>query len=267
VLVLHNSLNIMTTAVEIAEFADKLLRSSEIQDYPNAINGLQIGTGRPVSKIAAAVDFSRRTVEGARKAGASLLIVHHGAFWGGLLPLTGRRFDLFSDLFSSGLGVYSSHLPLDCHPTLGNNALLAAKLGLLPEAGFGKFADTIIGVAGESSSPVAETLERARVFANEHGGRVHATPFAKNQAVGRWALCTGAGADADTLREAEERSINTLIVGEGPHWTAVAAEEMGITLICAGHYATETLGVQALAGALANEFGLEREFVAAPTGT
>jgi dinuclear metal center YbgI/SA1388 family protein len=257
----------MTTAAEVAEFADKLLRSSEIQDYPNALNGLQIGTSSSISKIAAAVDFSRRTVDGARKAGANLLIVHHGAFWGGLLPFTGRRLDLFSDLFSSGVGVYSSHLPLDCHPTVGNNALFAARLGLIPESSFGKFEDTLIGAAGESSSRITDLLERTRLFAKEHGGNVHATQFAKNQVVGRWALCTGAGADADTLREADERAINTLIVGEGPHWTAVAAEEMGIALIYAGHYATETLGVQALAGAIAKEFGLDWEFVAAPTGT
>ena len=257
----------MTTAAEIAEFSDKLLRSSELQDYPNAVNGLQIGTSSPILKVAAAVDFSRRAVDGAQKAGANLLIVHHGAFWGGLLPLTGRRFDLFSDLFSSGLGVYSSHLPLDCHPTIGNNTLLAAKLGLTPASGFGKIGDTSIGVAGESSSAITDLLERARLFASEHGGNVHATPFAKNQSVGRWALCTGSGADADTLREAEERAISTLIVGEGPHWTAIAAEEMGIVLIYAGHYATETLGVQALAAAIANEFGLEWKFIAAPTGT
>ena len=257
----------MTTAAEIAEFADRLLCSSEIPDYPNAVNGLQFGTTKPVLKIAAAVDFSRRTMRAAQKASANLLIVHHGAFWGGLLPITGRRFDLISELFSSGLGVYSSHLPLDCHPTLGNNVLFAARLGLVPQTGFGRFADTVIGVAGESSSPVAEILDRARLFASEHEGRVHSTPFTKSQPVGRWALCTGAGADADTLREAEERAINTLIVGEGPHWTAVAAEEMGMALIYAGHYASETLGVQALAGAIAKEFGLEWEFIAAPTGT
>jgi putative NIF3 family GTP cyclohydrolase 1 type 2 len=85
--------------------------------------------------------------------------------------------------------------------------------------------------------------------------------------VGRWAICSGAGADSDTLREAKERKIETLIVGEGAHWTAVDAEENNIVIVYAGHYATETLGVQALAKALAAEFTIPWHFIPTPTGT
>jgi putative NIF3 family GTP cyclohydrolase 1 type 2 len=110
----------------------------------------------------------------------------------------------------------------------------------------------------------------ASSFAAEHGGRAQATPFGRDgnrRRVGRWAVCTGAGADTDTLREAGERKIQTLIVGEGPHWTAVYAEENDLVLIYVGHYASETLGVQALAAAISAKFGIPWEFIPAPTGT
>lgn len=257
----------MALAHQIAAFADDLLRTSEVADYPNALNGLQVDTDAEISKIAAAVDFSARTVRGAVASGAQLLLVHHGAFWGGAAPLTGKRFQVFRELLKSPLGVYSSHLPLDCHPTIGNNALLARRLGLNAESRFGEFSGTKIGVSGTSSSTVRELITTASAFAAEHGGRIHTTPHDESARVGRWAICTGSGADSSSLREASERGIQTLIVGEGPHWTAVHAEESGLVLIYAGHYATETLGVQALASALGKEFGLPWEFVAAPTGT
>ncbi|HVT01870.1 MAG TPA: Nif3-like dinuclear metal center hexameric protein [Thermoanaerobaculia bacterium] len=257
----------MPKAAEIAAFADSLLRTHEIPDYPNALNGLQVGTDAEISKLGAAVDFSARAVGLAAKAGVNLLLVHHGAFWDGLAPITGRRLRVLSDLLSASIGVYSSHLPLDCHPVLGNNVLLAQRLGLVPESPFGKFNEISIGTSGHSACLVSELLDTATTFAQEHGGHVHSTPFRTGRNVGRWAICTGAGADSDTLREAGQRGIETLIVGEGPHWTAVRAEESGLVLIYAGHYVTETLGVQALAAAISAEFRIPWEFIAAPTGT
>lgn len=256
----------MPKAIDIAKFADDLLGSATIRDFPNALNGLQVDTKAEIGKLAAAVDFSDRTIRGAAASGANLLVVHHGAFWSGLGPLTGQRYETISELFSKSLGVYSSHLPLDWHPTVGNNVLLAKRLGLVPECGFGKFHEISIGVAGHSEQPVSGLMERVRAFSQEHGGRPHSTPFSEGQMIGSWALCTGSGADSSTLREAEERGIETLVVGEGPHWTAVQAEDHGLVLIYAGHYATETLGVQALTEAIASEFGIEWEFIPAPTG-
>ena len=264
--VFHKSPILMATATEIAAFADQLLSSSGIPDYPNALNGLQFDTDADITKIAAAVDFSIRAVQGAIAVDANLLIVHHGAFWGGLAPVAGPRYRIFSALFAESLGVYASHLPLDCHPAIGNNVLLANKLGLAPESAFGKFQGISVGVAGISRMRVAELVARANAFAKENGGRAHVTPYAPDRAVGPWALCTGAGADADTLQEAAERGIQTLVVGEGPHWTAVHAEDHDIAVIYAGHYATETLGVQALASAIAAEFRIGWEFIPAPTG-
>lgn len=265
--VFHNSPIMMPYALDIAKFADRLLRTSEIPDYPTALNGLQIGNRAEIRKVVATVDFSARTVRAAKGARADLLLVHHGAFWEGVAPLTGPRFAVISELLENDIAVYASHLPLDCHPVLGNNVLLAQRLGLTPQSAFAKFESISIGVAGESSMRTDGLVKAATSFASEHGGRAHTTPYEQNRLVGAWGICTGAGANSDTLREATQRGIKTLVVGEGPHWTAVYAEENDLVVIYAGHYATETLGVQALAAAVAAEFALEWEFIAAPTGT
>lgn len=257
----------MPKAAQVATFADRLLRTAEIPDYPNALNGLQVGTDAEIMKIAAAVDFSGKTVAAAKRSGANLLIVHHGAFWGGVIPITGRRQDILSTLLQNSIGVYSSHLPLDCHPAIGNNVLLAKEFGLQPTSAFGKFSGVSIGVAGDSPDSLSELVESVEMFARMHGGSVRSTPFEKGRAIGQWAICSGGGADSDTLAEASARGIHTLIVGEGPHWTAVYAEENDIALIYAGHYASETLGVQALAAAISTEFGIAWEFLPSPTGT
>jgi putative NIF3 family GTP cyclohydrolase 1 type 2 len=109
-------------------------------------------------------------------------------------------------------------------------------------------------------------VDRAREFARGLGGEVVATPFLPDRRTLRWGICTGAGAASDTIREALESGIDTMIVGEGPHHTAVQARDVGIVIVYAGHYATETLGVRALARRAAEEFGLEAQFLDAPTG-
>lgn len=257
----------MPTSLEISAFADTLLHSNDIPDYPGALNGLQLDTPATITRIAAAVDFSARTVFAAKKCGAQLLMVHHGAFWQGAVPITGTRYEVFSSLISNSIGVYASHLPLDCHAGVGNNALLAKRLGLAPNDGFANFKGIPIGVAGESRLPLESLMASAAAFAAEHGGQLRVTPHSGARAVGRWAMCTGAGANTDSLNEAVDRGVNTLIVGEGPHWTSVFAEENDIVILYAGHYATETLGVQALAAEVAKEFEIDWEFIPAPTGS
>jgi putative NIF3 family GTP cyclohydrolase 1 type 2 len=171
-----------------------------------------------------------------------------------------------SRLLANDVAVYASHLPLDAHPSLGNNALLARELGLEPGAGFARFKTIEVGVSGNADMSTAALVERARSFAASHGGSIVTTPFAPSHRTIRWGICTGAGADSNTIQEAVERGLDTLIVGEGPHHTAVLARDLGIVIIYAGHYATETLGVQALATQLATEFGIATVFIDAPTG-
>jgi dinuclear metal center YbgI/SA1388 family protein len=256
----------MTTLARIASALDSLLDTANVPDYPQAINGVQVETHAEIVKVAAAVDLRERTIRSAVDAGANLLLVHHGLFWAGLQPLRGPYYRRIHALLASGMGVYSSHLPLDAHPEIGNNVLLARELGLTPSAGFARYESIDTGVLGEAGIATSELIARAGAIAQRWGGSVRSSPSDPSRTTKRWAICTGAGASADTLREAVEKNIDTLIVGEGPHWTAVDADEMGIVIIYAGHYATETFGVRALAEYVGRTFDLPTIFIDVPTG-
>ncbi len=251
---------------DLAHYMDGLLEAQDSADYPNAMNGVQLYNQAPIRKIAAAVDFSSRAVQGAVASGANLLVVHHGMFWGGLEPIIGSHYRRIRLLIEADIAVYASHLPLDRHPTLGNNVLLAKELGLQPSAPFARFENTFIGLCGEGDIETAALIASARGFARTHGGDLRTSAVQAGRRTHKWAICTGAGASADTLREASTLGVDTLIVGEGPHWTAIHAEENDLVIIYAGHYATETLGVCALAQHLGDKYNLPWNFVSAPTG-
>jgi dinuclear metal center YbgI/SA1388 family protein len=256
----------MNSAEELAKYMDQLLETAACPDYPGAMNGLQITSRKPIKAIAAAVDFSTRTMEGTLASGANLLLVHHGMFWSGPERLVDAAYRRIRFLIEHDIAVYSSHLPLDRHPTMGNNVLLAKELGLQPSASFAKHAEIFIGVSGTSDVETKVLADRARAFASNCGGEVRTTAINAGQRTKRWAICTGAGASAETIREAVDMNVDTMIVGEGPHWTAVSADDLGLTIIYAGHYATETLGVRALAQHLGEKFKLPWSFIEAPTG-
>lgn len=251
---------------EVVRYLDELLETAVTPDYPNALNGLQLANGGAVSKVAAAVDFSSRAVLSAINEGADLLLVHHGMFWSGLEPVRGTAYDRIRQLIAGDVAVYSSHLPLDRHERVGNNVLLAAELGLEPSGGFARFQTIDIGVRGEADIDTSELAARAAVFAKTHGGDLRTTPIPHGHRTRHWAICTGGGASAETLREAAEREIDTLIVGEGAHWTAVHAGDSGLVILYAGHYATETLGVRALAQNVSDRFSIPWTFLQHPTG-
>jgi dinuclear metal center YbgI/SA1388 family protein len=256
----------MTDAESIASYLDEFLRTQEVQDYPGAVNGLQLTNAAPITRVAAAVDFSLKSVNACIDAGANLLIVHHGMFWGGSVPFVGSAYRKIKTLIEKEIAVYSSHLPLDLHPEVGNNVLLARKLGLDPVRGFAHSKGVAIGTAGDCDIPTSQIVEKAKSFAAEHGGSVVATSLQKGRTTRKWGMCTGAGAGSETLAEARAAGIDTLVVGEGPHWTAVAAEDDGLCIIYAGHYATETLGVQAISAKVSEKFGMPWSFIPAPTG-
>ena len=235
----------MTELATIAGHLDAVLGTDAIPDYPGAFNGVQLSNEGPITRIAASVDVSRRVIDAATRSGANLLLVHHGMMWGGPQRITGATYDRLRLLITHNIAVYASHLPLDAHPKFGNNVLLAQTLGLEPVGGFARYRTIDVGVRGECDRDTAELLSRAAEFAR---------------------ICTGAGASSETLLEAQALELDTLIVGEGPHHTAVAADDVGLVVIYAGHYATETLGVQALAEHLTSTFGIPSVFIAAPTG-
>lgn len=250
----------------IASHLDALLRVRETPDYPPALNGIQVEHRGPVQKIAAAVDTSARTIRGAVGAGANLLLVHHGLFWGGLQPLTGPHYSRVRLLLDNDVALYSAHLPLDAHRTFGNSLLLSRELGLESSARFARHETIDCGVSGLSDIATTELVARLDVFAKSQGGSAIASSIAPGRRTRHWAICSGAGVNVDTIREAVDLGVDTLISGEGPHWSAVDAEEKGLVIIYAGHYATETLGVRALAEHLSVTFGVPWTFIDAPTG-
>jgi len=256
-----------TPLASIVEHLDALLRTYDVPDYGGAVNGLQVASGGRVTRVAVAVDFSRVAVEQAVAAEAGLLVVHHGMFWGGAQPIVGPVYERMRLLFAHDVAVYASHLPLDVHPTIGNNVLLARELGLEPATGgFARFKSVDVGLSGEADVETAALAERAAAFARRWGHALRHTPIAPGRWTRRWGLCTGAGASSETLAEAAARGLDTLVVGEGPHHTAVEAAERGIVVLYAGHYATETLGVRALGTELERAFGVPWTFVGEPTG-
>jgi len=245
---------------DLARYLDEYLRVREVADDRSALNGLQVENAGTVSHVAAAVDACQATIDAAAERGADLLLVHHGLFWGGLEPLTGRAFRRTSALLRHGLAVYAAHLPLDRHPEVGNNAVLARKLGMDVRGWFGDFLGAPIGVWGELDVPRATMLDLVgRVL----GVEPQLLPCGPERCH-RVGIITGAA--GSHIRQAREAGLDTFITGEGQHWTFFDAEEYGVNVIYAGHYATETLGVQALAAHLSERFQLPWSFIDHPTG-
>jgi dinuclear metal center YbgI/SA1388 family protein len=251
---------------EIVRALDHELRTADIPDYSGAHNGLQVANRTGITRIATAVDASRDTIRDAATLGANLLIVHHGLFWGGVQPIAGVTYERLRLLFDHDIALYATHLPLDAHPVLGNNVQLATTLGLTPSTPFAEHKGVTVGVAGDSDVATIDLVERTRSFAQRYGGTVRTSVDAAGRTTRRWALCTGGGANTDTLRECYARGIDTLIVGEGPHHTAVDAAEHNLCVVYAGHYATETLGVQAVGNWLSEQYALPSSFIYRPTG-
>ncbi|HEX8715580.1 MAG TPA: Nif3-like dinuclear metal center hexameric protein [Gemmatimonadaceae bacterium] len=251
---------------DCVSFLDGLLATRDIVDYDQALNGLQLANSGTVTRVAAAVDFSCDSVHEAVRLGADLLLVHHGMFWGEPRPILGPRYERLRAAITGNVAVYASHLPLDLHARLGNNSLLARHLELTPDSRFGRFRSIDVGVSGPTDLATEELLARVRAFAAPLGSHVVCSPIPPRRRTRRWAVVTGAGASTDTLAQAVEHGVDTLIVGEGPHHSAVEAMDAELVVMYAGHYATETLGVQALASEIERVFGLPWSFLHLPTG-
>ena len=138
---------------DLVTYLDAYLRVRDVPDAPHALNGLQVANSGDVARIAAAVDLCEATVRMAAEQGADLLLVHHGLFWGGLKPLTGPAYRRVAGLLQKNIALYSAHLPLDLHPDVGNNAVLARQLGVTVRGGFGEEYGVQIGVWGELDAP------------------------------------------------------------------------------------------------------------------
>src|SRR5438552_7933524 len=250
----------MATLSEIVSCTDEFLRISEVGDWDNALNGLQIENSGRVTRLGAAVDVSTRVLTEAANKNVDLLIVHHGLFWPGLQPVTSALRRQLQLAFENDIALYSAHLPLDVHPKVGNNAQLVAALGLKSAQPFLEEKGQPVGLKIRASLPRSELVHKLEGALNSS---VKVFGFGPKRAR-VISVVTGA-AGSDIYRVAEE-NVDTFITGEAPHWTAVAAEELGMNLLLGGHYATEVFGVKALAAHLAKRFKLRWEFIDCPTG-
>jgi dinuclear metal center YbgI/SA1388 family protein len=244
----------------VLQYLNATLGIPEFPDYEGAANGLQVEGPRRIARIGAAVDASVPAISAAVDRKVDFLLVHHGLFWEGLRPLTGRRYRRILPLLTHGIALYSAHLPLDAHPELGNAAVLIRALGLEPEDRFGRFQDVLIGFETSWSGP-RETFRRN--VSEVVKGPVTLLPGGPEN-TRRIAVVTGGA--SGFIREAAESGIDTLLTGEGPHHTFSDAMELGVNVLYAGHYATETWGVRALAADLADRFGIGWEFLDVPSG-
>ena len=244
----------------IVEYLDGYLGIKGFPDFDGAENGLQVSGCEEVERVYTAVDASEEVIGRVKEKGPGILLVHHGLFWGAGRSLTGPLFRKVSALIEGEVALYASLLPLDAHIDVGNCAVLARACDLKPE---GRFGDALGTEIGWWCDVELEITELAEVVGRVVGGKprlVAGGPETTNKV----AIVTGSV--GNMVRQASECDVDTLITGEGSHPNYHEALEFGINVIYAGHYATETWGVQALGLHLAERFGLGVEFVDAPTG-
>lgn len=252
----------MTDLHDLVHAANEWLSLDSIPDYPGALNGLQLENSGEVTKIAAAVDACLPVIEEACASGVNLLVVHHGLFWQGAQRIEGGLYRKLKRAMDHDLAIYSAHLPLDLHPELGNNILLYKALGLDAAAvPFFPWKGHEMGVRATVDLPREELL---RKVAAATGATPHLCPGGPARVREIGVITGGAGSQVHDLAAT---GIDTFLTGEGPHWSYTAAEELGLNLIYAGHYATETFGVKALAARWSDEFpGVTTTFIDHPTG-
>ena len=230
-------------------------------DYSN--NGLQVEGAQEVTKVAFAVDACLETFEQAARQGAQLLFCHHGLSWGeGFKRLTGMDAVRFRSLFNANLSLFAMHLPLDAHQTIGNNAVLAQRMGCKPTATFCKYHGMDIGCVCKFDAPVplaglydkaCQTISGTARLTDNTNGLSKGIAFVSGGGDFAIDMCREAGADC-------------LVTGEFLHQRWHSARELGVSVITAGHYDTENTGVRALMAKLAQELPLQTTFIEAPTG-
>jgi dinuclear metal center YbgI/SA1388 family protein len=250
----------MTHIDELIAHLDELLDPGAFRDY--GPNGLQVPGRTEIERVVTGVSAHRELIDRALALRADLVLVHHGLFWDfhpiGLTPALAGR---LRALFKHDVALAAYHLPLDAHPEVGNNALLAAALGCEAHEPFGDHRGTPIGRAArfpDDGVLIAELVARIADVCGQPPLVFDSGP----DRVRSLGIVSGAG--AGSLPEAVERGLDALLTGEPREHVMAAAREEQVHFIAAGHYATETFGVRALGERLAREFGVEHVFVDVP---
>ena len=239
----------------ITKFCDERVKKTEIPDFSGSENGLQITNNGDITKIGAAVDAGLKSFQEAVRADINFLIVHHGLFWNPPIPLVDSAYRKIKIALDGNLAVYASHLPLDCHPEIGNNAILARKLELMPVGTFLSHEGVDIALLADGTKTRKELGEKLKALFPRG---IQVMEFGSENPE-RIAILTGSGQAA--VEEILAAGTDTLVTGELRQHHFNMAQEMSLNLYACGHYATETFGVDALGREVAEKFDLPYQFI------
>jgi dinuclear metal center YbgI/SA1388 family protein len=248
---------------ELDAWFRSFLDMEEFRRADPSSNGVQVeNSGADIQKVAFAVDACQETIERAAAAGAGMLFVHHGLFWGHPLTVTGSHYRRIASLLRHDMALYACHLPLDANNPYGNNFGLGEQIGLTSLEPFGEWRHAVIGVKGQFIQSVTIDEVIRRLFPD--GTKpLTVLPFGP-AAVKTAGIISGGG--GDEAEQAIEQRLDLYITGEISHEVYHMALENGITVIAGGHYRTETIGVRRIAEKLSGETGIETLFIDLPTG-
>lgn len=253
------------TLNEFDAWANSFLKKENFPSDPSR-NGIQIQNAEPdskqIKKVAFAVDACEATAKAAIQAGADILFVHHGLFWGACETITGPFYKRISTFVKSDLALVAYHIPLDANEIAGNNYGMAFRLGMKTLEPFGSWRGMDIGVKGELPAPMTvEALAEKVLRPGKTPSKI--IPLGKKEIKTVGIISGGAGEDVD---QAIEQGLDAYITGEIAHEQYHVIEEAGINVVAGGHYETETVGVNLVREKLEKEFGLETVFIDLPTG-
>ncbi len=246
---------------ELTRYLNDYLKVTTFAD--DAANGLQVENSGILTKVGMAVDACLESITKAADTGCTMLIVHHGLFWGRPFLLTGNYYQRIHALIKSDVALYASHLPLDAHPEVGNNIQIARKIGLTAIEPFAQYHGQLIGMKGTLTSPqplaeVVQALERII-------GRCHALlPFGP-QVVETVGIVSGSASDPELIAELRDQQIDLFVTGEPKHGAYFLIQELGLNIFYGGHYHTEQFGPQALGEHIQTQFGLPAVFLDVPS--
>lgn len=248
---------------ELAAFLDSYLDVAGTASADRSLNGIQIARGDgPVERVALAVDACAQTARRAVEWGADVLLVHHGLFWGRPIAIAGTHYTRLKVFLDGDMALYASHLPLDRHAEVGNNAVMARTLGLTDLIPFGEYHGLAIGWKGLLPQPMRVDDVCAKLFGSVDSV-LGVLPFGPDEVRSVGIVSGGA---PDEVNQAIDEELDLYITGDASHTIYHRCLEAGISVVFGGHYQTEVWGVQALGDRLRAEFALETEFIDVPTG-
>ncbi|MCH7504172.1 Nif3-like dinuclear metal center hexameric protein [PVC group bacterium] len=243
----------------LVDYLNRRLLVHDMDDFME--NGLQVEGTDKVSRVALAVDASLSVFKKTFSLRCQMLLTHHGLIWGSLKTITGLDKIKIEYLIKKDLNLYSVHLPLDCHPTLGNNIKLAKLFKLKNLRAFGEYVGTTIGYAGELDKKISRNALKEKFESTLHGP-VTVLPFGVDR-IKTIGFVSGAASEA--IHEAARRGLDCFCTGEARHQDHHLAMELGLNVMYLGHYHSETLGVKAVGKELEKKFRIKTVFIDEPT--